>query len=162
MSWASSFRLTLDEVLPVRSPLATNVPRVILSLSPTNTKPGMQSTANCKCAPLGYLCTPLSTRKPMHVCPPPQFQRICHFLCYICFKVSIWCAGLTWWPVINFYSSAACAAFLTAGNYVAGRLGRHKENHTFDLCESLTIHDGARQHMVTKRCATRHAFFFFF
>lgn len=38
---------------------------------------------------------------------------------------------------------------LTTLYYVAGRLCHHKENHTFDLCESLTIHDIALQHMAT-------------
>ncbi len=46
--------------------------------------------------------------------------------------------GLTWWPVINFYSSAACAVVVATGNYVAGRPCRHKESYTFDWCESDT------------------------
>lgn len=32
---------------------------------------------------------------------------------------------------------------------MAGRPSRHKDNHTFDLCESLTVHDSALQHMAT-------------
>lgn len=47
---------------------------------------------------------------------------------------------LTWGPVINFYSSAACAVAFTTGNYVAGRPCHRKESHTFDWYESLPIY----------------------
>lgn len=76
-----------------------------------------------------------------------QFMGICDFLCYICSKVSICEEGLTWWLVINFYSSSACAVAFTTGNYVANCVCRHRESHTFGWNESLAIlYDIALRH----------------
>lgn len=127
-----------------------------------------QTTAfNCECAPVCYLGTSLSTRKPMCVCVPSLPSPHPGFGVYVIFYVifasgyQFGAQGLTWWPVINFYSSAACAVVLTAGSYVAGCLAHHKENHTLKLCESLTIHNGALQQMATKWCTSCHAFIYF-
>lgn len=52
--------------------------------------------------------------------------------------------GLTWWPVINFYSSAAWAVAFAAANYVAVRPCHHKEGHTFDWYDSLEVYTALR------------------
>lgn len=91
MSSARSFRLRLDAALPVRFP---RFPLILIHLHQIwNTQ---TAAFNCECLPLCYLCPSMSTRKPVHMCArpfPPSFC-ICHFLCYICSKVSIWYAGL--------------------------------------------------------------------
>lgn len=73
--------------------------------------------------------------------------RLLHSLCiYVIFYVifvpryQFGEQSLTWWPVINFYSSAACAVAFTTGNYVAGHPCHHKESHTFDWYELLPIY----------------------
>lgn len=103
---SSDWRWT-QRCLYVLSSMQLGDPLILTHLHQTG---NTQTTAfNCECTPVCYLGTSLSTRKPMYVCmcacpsspsatplPPfsARFQCICHFLCYICSKVSIWCTGL--------------------------------------------------------------------
>lgn len=84
--------------------------------------------------------------------------RLLHSLCvYVIFYVifvpgyQFGEQGLTWWPVINFYSSAACAYPFTTGNYVAGRPCHHKGSHTFDWYESLALDCNSLDARAAKR-----------
>lgn len=77
---------------------------------------------------ISSLCVCVSCVSPSRTESPCMGVRLLHSLCvYVIFYVifvpryQFGAQGLTWWPVINFYSSAACAVAFTTGNYVAGR-----------------------------------------
>lgn len=94
------WRRTLDAALPARSPLTATALRAILSFSPTYIKPGtlkLQNLTEFHSVSGAHLCpqeNPCMCARPPPPFFPSQFQRIYHFLCYICSKVSIWCTGL--------------------------------------------------------------------
>lgn len=86
----------------------------------------------CVCVPMSALCVCISIHERSRV----------YVIFYVIFvpRYQFGEQGSTWWPVINVYSSAACAVALTTGNYVAGRPCHHKGSHTFDWYESLPIY----------------------